>query len=73
MKRKTADEKVAARAREMLDRMKPLAVWAFGLNGKTFRSVEKLGGPASFYGWFAGALGELAMLAGEDPRRGWRR
>lgn len=70
MNRCTGNEREARKAREMLARLKPLAVWAFGLNGKTFRSVEKLGGPASFYGWFTGRLNELAGLAGENPRHG---
>ncbi len=70
MKRKSADEKAAAKAQAMLDRMKPLAVWAFGMNGETFRSVEKLGGPASFYEWFTGMLNELAQMAGNGARHG---
>ena len=70
MKRGAADEKTAHKARAMLARMKPLAVWAFWMNGETFRAVEKLGGPAGLYEKIAGSLGELAGLAGDGASHG---
>jgi len=68
VKRTSGCEREARKAQDMLTRMKPLAVWAFGLNGETFRRVEKLGGPAAFYGWIAGMLNELAGPAGTECR-----